>query len=980
MPSPSRYYSSNAAKTTLADSISSSATSLTLSAASNLPAQYPYTLILEKDTANEEVIEVTSLVGSSYQITRNIDSSGAKAHAVGANVEHGVSARDFTESRSHEIATTSAHGVSGDVVGTSGAQTLASKTLTTPTINGATISGTFTSTATISGGTITGAIITGLATPTASSSAATKGYIDTSVTSAAASATAAATSASSASTSASSAVTSASSASTSAASAATSATAAATSAASASTSATSAQTYASTMATSVTSAATSATSAATSASSALTSQTAAATSETNAAASATAAATSATSAATSASSASTQATAATTSATSAATSASSALTSATSAAASATAATTSASSASTSASSALTSQTAAATSATSAATSASSAATSATSAQTFASTMATSVSSAQTSATSAAASATAAAASYDSFDDRYLGAYSTAPALDNDGNAITTGALYWNSVSSTMFAWTGSAWGSISSTAAIYRYKFVAVGGETSVSGTDALSQTLTYLPGKEQVYLNGVLLVRTTDYTASNGSSITGLTALAASDILEIITFTAFSLVTAIENTTIDAKGDLLVGTAADTVGRLAVGVDGYVLKANSGTGTGLEWAAQTDQTPVTTKGDLFTFSTVDARLAVGNNGETLVADSSTATGLGYQGNFAAGKNKIINGDFYWNQRNFTNTTTTLTYGFDRFQLSASNGTNTYSAETFTTGAAPVAGYEAKNYARLVSTGQTLTNANTRLNQNIENVRTFAGQTVTVSFWAQSGSGTPSVAVELQQNFGTGGSPSAAVNTIISSPAKQAISTSWARYSFTISVPSISGKTIGTNEGTSFVVVSIWVSAGTDFNARTGSLGIQSNTFNFWGLQVEAGSVATSFQTATGTLQGELAACQRYFQRIVNGAEQQAENIGVFQCRGASTGIGSIAFLTPMRVAPTLSVSSAGHFFRFDSTGGSLQALTALSFIQTSPRRTRVDLTWTSGTTAGDATDLIIDNASGTLDASAEL
>ena len=238
MPSPSRYYSSNAAKTTLADSISSSATSLTLSAASNLPAQYPYTLILEKDTANEEVIEVTSLVGSSYQITRNIDSSGAKAHAVGANVEHGVSARDFTESRSHEIATTSVHGVSGDVVGTSGAQTLASKTLTTPTINGATISGTFTSTATISGGTITGAIITGLATPTASSSAATKGYIDTSVTSAAASATAAATSASSASTSASSAATSA-------ASAATSETAAATSASSASTSSSSAASSAS---------------------------------------------------------------------------------------------------------------------------------------------------------------------------------------------------------------------------------------------------------------------------------------------------------------------------------------------------------------------------------------------------------------------------------------------------------------------------------------------------------------------------------------------------------------------------------------------------------------------------------------------------------------------------------------------------------------------------------------------------------------
>ena len=199
------------------------------------------------------------------------------------------------------------------------------------------------------------------------------------------------------------------------------------------------------------------------------------------------------------------------------------------------------------------------------------------------------------SATAAAASAAAAAASYDDFDDRYLGAKASAPSVDNDGNSLIEGALYWNSVSDTMFAWTGSAWGSISSTAAIYRYKFVASGGETSVSGTDALSQTLTYLPGKEQVYLNGVLLVRTTDYTATNGTSITALAALAASDIVEIITFTAFSLATAIENTTIDAKGDLLVGTAADTVGRLAVGTNDYYLKANSGTATGLEWAALT-------------------------------------------------------------------------------------------------------------------------------------------------------------------------------------------------------------------------------------------------------------------------------------------------------------------------------------------------------------------------------------------------
>jgi hypothetical protein len=197
------------------------------------------------------------------------------------------------------------------------------------------------------------------------------------------------------------------------------------------------------------------------------------------------------------------------------------------------------------------------------------------------------------SATAAAASATAAAASYDSFDDRYLGAKTSAPSVDNDGNALVTGALYWNSVSATMFAWTGSAWGSISSTAAIYRYKFTASGGETSESGSDDNGLTLSYIAGKEQVYLNGVLLVRGTDYTASNGTSIASLAALTAGDILEIITFTAFDLASAIDKALFDAKGDILVATAADTPGKLTVGTDGYVLTANSGTATGLSWAA---------------------------------------------------------------------------------------------------------------------------------------------------------------------------------------------------------------------------------------------------------------------------------------------------------------------------------------------------------------------------------------------------
>jgi hypothetical protein len=154
------------------------------------------------------------------------------------------------------------------------------------------------------------------------------------------------------------------------------------------------------------------------------------------------------------------------------------------------------------------------------------------------------------SATAAAASAAAAATTYDNFDDRYVGAKSTAPSVDNDGNALITGALYWNSTSNTMFAWNGTAWASISSAAEIYRYKFTPTAGVTSVSGTDANGASLSYIPNKEQVYLNGVLLVRGADYTATDGSTITSLAAITAGDVLEVITFTSFEVANAVTAT----------------------------------------------------------------------------------------------------------------------------------------------------------------------------------------------------------------------------------------------------------------------------------------------------------------------------------------------------------------------------------------------------------------------------------------------
>jgi hypothetical protein len=485
-----RNFSATAIETTLVNSISSAATgdtttSVSVVSVSGFPS-VPYTIILGPDTNKEEVVTVTAASSTTLTITRGQDGTQAQAHSAGTSVRHGVSGRDFKEEQTHIAARgfdadsgilsnagqTHVHGLQtgdGSVVGADQVATLTRKTLTTPVINGATLTGTVTSTASI---VVSGAgTITGLSSASMVASSATpKNYVDSIL----GSATAASTSAASAATSATSAATSATSASNSATASASSASAAATSASSALTSQTAA-------ATSATSAAASATAAATSATSAAASATAAATSATSAAASATTAAASVATISASATSAANSASAAATSATSAAASATAAATSATSASTSATSADSAASIAIAQASNASASATAASTSATSAATSATAAATSATSAATSASSALTSQTAAATSASSAATSASSAATTYDDFDDRYLGSKSTAPTVDNDGNTLLVGAIYWNSTLNQMFVWSGTIWVQIANTTS---YSAPTLGSQTIASGT----------------------------------------------------------------------------------------------------------------------------------------------------------------------------------------------------------------------------------------------------------------------------------------------------------------------------------------------------------------------------------------------------------------------------------------------------------------------------------------------------------------
>lgn len=211
-------------------------------------------------------------------------------------------------------------------------------------------------------------------------------------------------------------------------------------------------------ATQATNAAASASAASSSASSASTSASNASTSATNAASSASSASTSASNASTSATNASNSASSASSSASTATTQASNASTSATNAASSASSASSSASTATTQATNASNSASAASTSATNASNSASAASTSATNASNSASSASTSASNASTSATNAASSAASALAALDEFTDVYLGAFSTDPTLDNDGNALTAGDLYFNTGINRLKVYSGSAW------------------------------------------------------------------------------------------------------------------------------------------------------------------------------------------------------------------------------------------------------------------------------------------------------------------------------------------------------------------------------------------------------------------------------------------------------------------------------------------------------------------------------------------
>jgi hypothetical protein len=243
---------------------------------------------------------------------------------------------------------------------------------------------------------------------------------------------------------------------------------------------------------------------------------------------------------------------------------------------------------------------------------------------------------------------------------------------------------------------------------------------------------------------------------------------------------------------------------------------------------------------------------------------------------------------NAVINGGFDIWQRG----TTTASAGFltDRFSFDTTGGqTATQSRQSFTPGELNATSSSGANfYYRLaISTASGFQQLRTRL----EDARLFAGQTVTISYYAKAATAGGLISnVFLEQNFGSGGS--AATQNTASVGGHPSLTTSWTRYSFTVDLPSISEKTVGSNSSLSIRIV---------VNG--------TGTLDLWGVQLEAGSVATPFRRNANSLQGELAACQRYYFRQTG---TTASRFAIGSSNTTTSAELASQFPVTMRVAPT--------------------------------------------------------------------
>jgi hypothetical protein len=345
-------------------------------------------------------------------------------------------------------------------------------------------------------------------------------------------------------------------------------------------------------------------------------------------------------------------------------------------------------------------------------------------------------------------------------------------------------------------------------------------------------------------------------------------------------------------------------LGNAIDTsMGDLLGGTTGQVLSKASNTNMDFTWVAQDDSNAiqnaiVDAKGDLIAATAADtpARLAVGNNGETLVADSSTSTGLRYQSPYS--QQPILNSAFQVWQRgtSVAGSGSAYNYTADRWQTNASSAITVSRQATSDTTNLPFVQYCARVQRNSGSTSTTVP----ILAQSIETINSvqFAGKTVTFSFYARKGANYSDASSQITAYLitGTGTDQNVLVGgytgnsaLIVQTPT---LTTTWQRFTYTATV-----ATNASEIGIEF------------FYTPTGTAGA-ADYFEVTGVQLEVGSVATPFHTYAATIQGELAACQRYFYRSTYDGAFSTFATGSAETTTLFTA--SLFLPVQMRVAPT--------------------------------------------------------------------
>jgi hypothetical protein len=364
---------------------------------------------------------------------------------------------------------------------------------------------------------------------------------------------------------------------------------------------------------------------------------------------------------------------------------------------------------------------------------------------------------------------------------------------------------------------------------------------------------------------------------------------------------------------------------------------------------------------TTVTTKGDLVVAAGSNniTRLAAGANGQSLVADSTTATGLRYQDSVAAGKNAVINGGFDIWQRGttFTNPSSN-TYGPDRWTI----GDNSGCVYTRQSTDAPTG---IQYFLRAFRTAGTTNTSNINVVQSIDTITSIplAGKTVTLSMYVRKGANGPSnLNIALVCGTNTDGSLWAGGgNGGTIAGASQIITTSWTRYTYTGTVPSNATQLF------------VWA-----YYSATGTAPA-NEYYDITGVQLEVGSVATAFSRAGGTIQGELAACQRYFANLQPSTADYGTVISMFQATSGSTAKGGIQFPVPMRASASITLAAAANFTLANASytpiGGS-----SFTYAIGNTVNCRIDMSVASGLTAGNATALSGNTSNLLIQASAEL